>query len=116
MCIRDSIVDVEASSEQGDDPAAPRVHRQSFNHPTPQGCTSKPVAIPDLLGGSRAPDQSGGDHHARPLTATLAAVQLSGSPATSAPPPGASQATQGTGPLRVGDRGGGGDAAGDDQA
>src|SRR5664280_444347 len=32
MCIRDSIVDVEASSEQGDDPAAPRVHRQSFNH------------------------------------------------------------------------------------
>src|SRR5664280_494227 len=33
MCIRDRlIVDVEASSEQGDDPAAPRVHRQSFNH------------------------------------------------------------------------------------
>src|SRR5664280_3797146 len=26
MCIRDR------SSEQGDDPAAPRVHRQSFNH------------------------------------------------------------------------------------
>src|SRR5664280_2879302 len=54
MCIRDSIVDVEASSEQGDDPAAPRVHRQSFNHRHHKGA---PVSWPAT--GYCAPPWSG---------------------------------------------------------